>query len=732
MLEAKEVVKSFDGFRALDSATLTVPKGTVYGLVGPNGAGKSTIIRHFTGVYRPDSGKLLLEGAPIWENTDAKRRMVVIPDDWYYFPQASIAEMAKLYAGAYPSFSWERYEKMKQVFPLNDRQMLRRMSKGMQKQAAFWLTMCCMPEYLILDEPVDGLDPVMRRQVWSLLLGDVAERGTTVLVSSHNLRELEDVCDHVGIMNQGKVLLERSLSELQDTTVKLQVVYPGEEPRLPAELNILHHSAVGRVHTYILRGDRESILNRMQITAPLLLEAIPLTLAEIFFLALGTLCAMLTGWLLAVPVLYVGINFLVMAVMQLIHWLAELFIYGYQANDFGSFTMWCTPVVQLARRLTDPQGVIAEYVGYPVVSADVSPLENGGWQALGIYVAVAVAIIALACMLCIRRRSELSGDVAAFPWMRPVLRYGVGCMGGLALGMILYSVTFGLARTNDIRAYLPGMLLCVVLMTLVCSFGMSMLLGKSLKIFRRTWKGTVLLTALLAAVCVCVRMDVAGVERRVPKTSEIESISVQCSRANSFTATSEDTETIEAIRAIHRAVLDQMKDGDVDLDGALVEDGQYIWIRLKYTLTDGSALERAYNVPVRRASALYTAINHMMSTPQVRQTLVFSGEAEAGAVPQGGTIYSLETGDFRNLTAAEAQSLYQAAWQDVEEGNVISDILTETGYTLLQVDINGRNWDCALDTRYFTDGAKTLAVLDRFMRNGWSNADGLTETTEDS
>ena len=287
MLEAKEVVKSFDGFRALDSATLTVPKGTVYGLVGPNGAGKSTIIRHFTGVYRPDSGQLLLEGAPIWENTDAKRRMVVIPDDWYYFPQASIAEMAKLYAGAYPSFSWERYEKMKQVFPLNDRQMLRRMSKGMQKQAAFWLTMCCMPEYLILDEPVDGLDPVMRRQVWSLLLGDVAERGTTLLVSSHNLRELEDVCDHVGIMNQGKVLLERSLSELQDTTVKLQVVYPGEEPRLPAELHILHHSAVGRVHTYILRGDRESILNRMQITDPLLLEAIPLTLEEIFIYELG-------------------------------------------------------------------------------------------------------------------------------------------------------------------------------------------------------------------------------------------------------------------------------------------------------------------------------------------------------------------------------------------------------------------------------------------------------------
>ena len=288
MLEAKNVVKTFDGFRALDGATLTVPKGTVYGLVGPNGAGKSTIIRHFTGVYRPDSGEVLLDGQPVYENPDMKRRLTVIGDDWYYFPQASIAEMAKLYAGMYPNFSWERYEKMKEVFPLNDKQMIRRMSKGMQKQAAFWLTMCCMPEYLILDEPVDGLDPVMRRQVWSLLLGDVAERGTTVLVSSHNLRELEDVCDHVGIMAKGKVHLERSLSDLQDNTVKLQVAYSTEEePTLPAELQVLHRSRVGRVYTYIMRGNVEHIRRRMQITQPLLLEAIPLTLEEIFIYEMG-------------------------------------------------------------------------------------------------------------------------------------------------------------------------------------------------------------------------------------------------------------------------------------------------------------------------------------------------------------------------------------------------------------------------------------------------------------
>lgn len=288
MLEAKNVVKTFDGFRALDSLNMTVPKGAVYGLVGPNGAGKSTIIRHLAGIYRQDSGEVLLDGQPVYENPAVKRRMTVIGDDWYYFPQANIREMARFFAGLYPAFSWERYEKLKQVFPLDEKMMLRRMSKGMQKQAAFWLAVCCMPEYLILDEPVDGLDPVMRRQVWSLLLGDVAERGTTVLVSSHNLRELEDVCDHVGILNRGQVLLERSLSDLQDNTVKLQVAYAGvTEPMLPSELNILHRSHVGRVYTYIVRGSRAEILRRMEITEPILLESIPLTLEEIFIYELG-------------------------------------------------------------------------------------------------------------------------------------------------------------------------------------------------------------------------------------------------------------------------------------------------------------------------------------------------------------------------------------------------------------------------------------------------------------
>lgn len=288
MIEVKNLVKTFDGFTALDSATLTVPRGAVYGLVGPNGAGKSTLLRHITGVYKQDSGQVMVCGVPVYENRHAKERIVSIPDDWFYYNQSTIREMAKLYAGMYPQFDGGRFEKLRELFHLPEKKPIRRMSKGMQRQAAFWITMSCLPEYLVLDEPVDGLDPVMRRQVWQVLLDDVSARGTTVLLSSHNLRELEDVCDHVGIMDKGKVLLERTLSDLQDNTVKLQVAYKtAEEPTLPTELQILHRSQVGRVHTYIMRGSSEEICRRMQITEPVLLEAIPLTLEEIFIYELG-------------------------------------------------------------------------------------------------------------------------------------------------------------------------------------------------------------------------------------------------------------------------------------------------------------------------------------------------------------------------------------------------------------------------------------------------------------
>ena len=282
MLEMKNVTKTFGTFPALDDLSLTVPRGAVYGLVGPNGAGKSTAIRLLTGVYRPDSGQITMEGAPIYENPECKTRIGYIPDDIFYFPSASLEEMRKFYRGMYPNFDDALFERLYEVFQLPKKDPIRRFSKGMQKQAAFHLAICTRPDVLILDEPVDGLDPVMRRQVWSLILSNVAQRETTVLISSHNLRELEDICDHVGIMDHGKMLLERSLADMQGATHKLQIV-----GQIPQDLEVLHESQSGRLRTLIVRGTAEEIRQRAAQMQPAYFDVLPLSLEEIFIYELG-------------------------------------------------------------------------------------------------------------------------------------------------------------------------------------------------------------------------------------------------------------------------------------------------------------------------------------------------------------------------------------------------------------------------------------------------------------
>ena len=282
MLEMKNVTKTFGTFPALDDLSLTVPRGAVYGLVGPNGAGKSTAIRLLTGVYRPDSGQITMEGAPIYENPECKTRIGYIPDDIFYFPSASLEEMRKFYRGMYPNFDDALFERLYEVFQLPKKDQIRRFSKGMQKQAAFHLAICTRPDVLILDEPVDGLDPVMRRQVWSLILSDVAQRETTVLISSHNLRELEDICDHVGIMDHGKMLLERSLADMQGATHKLQIV-----GQIPQDLEVLHESQSGRLRTLIVRGTAEEIRQRAAQMQPAYFDVLHLSLEEIFIYELG-------------------------------------------------------------------------------------------------------------------------------------------------------------------------------------------------------------------------------------------------------------------------------------------------------------------------------------------------------------------------------------------------------------------------------------------------------------
>ena len=286
MIEVKELVKTFGDFRALDGLDIKVPSGAVYGLVGPNGAGKSTVIRHITGILKQDSGEVKVNGEDVYENTEVKAKIAYIPDDVFYYTQASVNDMMKFYRDMYPKFDMERFKSLGKVFGIKTSSPIRRLSRGMQKQVAFWLALSMRPETVVLDEPVDGLDPVMRRQVWNVLLSDVAENGTTVLISSHNLRELEDVCDHVGIMNKGRMMIERNLADLQESLVKVQLALP-EGKSVPEGLDILHMSELGHLKTIIVRGSTDDVTGKLTAASPMFIDVLPLTLEEIFVYELG-------------------------------------------------------------------------------------------------------------------------------------------------------------------------------------------------------------------------------------------------------------------------------------------------------------------------------------------------------------------------------------------------------------------------------------------------------------
>lgn len=288
MIQVKHLEKTFDGFSALSGVEMHVGKGDIYGLVGPNGAGKSTLIRHITGAYRPDVGEVLIDGQPVFENKAVKAKFSYIPDELFYFMQADTMEMKRFYEGIYPQFDSKLFYRMQEFFSgIDVKRTIRRLSKGMQKQVAFWLAICCKPELMILDEPVDGLDPVMRRQIWSIIMSEVAENKMTVLVSSHNLRELEDVCDHVGIMHKGKIMVERSLSDLQGSVTKIQIACQSGMPKLPENFEVLHMSNAGRVYTLIVKGDPKEAQQALVAKNPTIVDVLPLTLEEIFIYEMG-------------------------------------------------------------------------------------------------------------------------------------------------------------------------------------------------------------------------------------------------------------------------------------------------------------------------------------------------------------------------------------------------------------------------------------------------------------
>lgn len=290
MIKVSDVVKHFDKYRVLDGININVPRGTIYGLVGPNGAGKTTVINHITGMLKPESGTITINGEPVYENENIKQHVLSIADDWFYYSTATVKEMAAFYESIYKGFSRERYNAIKQIFDIDEKRQIRKFSKGMKKQVAFWLSLSAMPDVLILDEPLDGLDPVMRKQVLNLVISDVAEREMTVLVSSHNLRELEDICDWVGIIHKGRTIIEKPLDDLKGSVQKYQMVVDKETAKqLEGDKDILHISKTGSVYNIIVRGSARETEEKMKKLSSLLCERISLTLEEVFIYELGGL-----------------------------------------------------------------------------------------------------------------------------------------------------------------------------------------------------------------------------------------------------------------------------------------------------------------------------------------------------------------------------------------------------------------------------------------------------------
>ena len=290
MIKVTDVVKHYDDFQVLKSMNLNVRKGTIYGLIGPNGAGKTTILNHINGVMKPESGSIKVKGEDVYENETIKQKILNISDDWFYFSTYTIKQMSEFYKDIYPDFNAERYNKLKEIFNISEKKQIRKLSKGQKKQVAFWLSLSAMPEVLILDEPLDGLDPVMRKQVLNLVIADVADRELTVLVSSHNLRELEDICDWVGIIHEGRLIVEKPLDDIKGGVAKFQISFKEDKSEFLNSLDgVLNITKTGSVYNLILKGDNEENERILKKENPVILERVSLTLEEVFIYELGGL-----------------------------------------------------------------------------------------------------------------------------------------------------------------------------------------------------------------------------------------------------------------------------------------------------------------------------------------------------------------------------------------------------------------------------------------------------------
>mgnify|MGYP005759931009 CR=1 FL=1 len=284
MIEVKNVRKRFDDIEALNEMSTEIKEGAVFGLVGSNGAGKSTFLRIVSGILRPDEGEVLIDGIPVYERTDAKQKLFFVPDDQYFFPNSTSREMMEYYSMIYPDFDKRKFQEYMERFGLDIRRKISTFSKGMKRQVSVLLGICANTKYMLCDETFDGLDPVMRQAVKSIFVSEIMGREFTPVIASHNLRELEDICDHVGLLHKGGILFSKDLEEMKHNIQKIQCVISDSamEEQLLKELDILQCSRSGSLLTITARGTKIEIMERVEQKNPLFCEILPLTLEEIF------------------------------------------------------------------------------------------------------------------------------------------------------------------------------------------------------------------------------------------------------------------------------------------------------------------------------------------------------------------------------------------------------------------------------------------------------------------
>ena len=286
MIEISSLQKNFETTAAVSDLSLSISEGEIFGLIGTNGAGKSTLLRMLSGILKQDKGTILVDGEGVYENPKAKELVFFVPDDPYYFPNATPRELSSYYAGLYHLFDSDRYIELLNALSLPEKGKLRDFSKGMRKQVFLLLGLCANTKYLLLDETFDGLDPVMRQAAKGLLAKEMTDRGLTPVLSSHNLRELEDICDHVGFLHQGGIVLSKDLSDMKMNLQKLQIVFENDEAKefLEERLPILIKNHVGRLCTYTIRGNKQDLLEVLEAPecTAVFSEILPLTLEEIF------------------------------------------------------------------------------------------------------------------------------------------------------------------------------------------------------------------------------------------------------------------------------------------------------------------------------------------------------------------------------------------------------------------------------------------------------------------